>query len=61
VPAGRKLPVVINIHGGPEAQARPVFNPTIQFLLDELGVAVLVPNVRGSAGYGKTYLTSTTA
>lgn len=56
VPADRKLPVVINIHGGPEAQALPVFSPAIQFMLDELQVAVLVPNVRGSAGYGKTYL-----
>jgi dipeptidyl aminopeptidase/acylaminoacyl peptidase len=57
VPAGRRLPVVINIHGGPEAQARPTFNPTAQFLANELGVAVLVPNVRGSSGYGKTWLT----
>ena len=56
VPAGTKLPVVINIHGGPEAQALPTFNPTAQFLANELGVAMLVPNVRGSAGYGKTYL-----
>jgi dipeptidyl aminopeptidase/acylaminoacyl peptidase len=54
--AGGKYPVVINIHGGPEGQAQPGFNPTTQFLLDELGVAVLVPNVRGSSGYGKTYL-----
>jgi dipeptidyl aminopeptidase/acylaminoacyl peptidase len=50
------FPVVINIHGGPEAQALPVFNPAIQFMLDELKVAVLVPNVRGSSGYGKDYL-----
>jgi dipeptidyl aminopeptidase/acylaminoacyl peptidase len=57
VPAGTKLPVVINIHGGPEAQALPSFNPTAQFLANELGVAMLVPNVRGSAGYGKTWLT----
>ncbi|MFD0740313.1 S9 family peptidase [Lysobacter koreensis] len=56
VPAGRKLPVVINIHGGPEAQSLPTFNPTAQFLANELGVAMLVPNVRGSSGYGKTYL-----
>ncbi|MCF7222131.1 alpha/beta fold hydrolase [Lysobacter sp. TLK-CK17T] len=55
-PPGRKLPVVIQIHGGPESQARPGFSPTAQFLVNELGVAVLVPNVRGSAGYGKTYL-----
>jgi dipeptidyl aminopeptidase/acylaminoacyl peptidase len=50
------FPVVVNIHGGPEAQALPVFNPSIQFMLEELKVAVLVPNVRGSAGYGKGYL-----
>ncbi|MBB1087201.1 S9 family peptidase [Lysobacter sp. SG-8] len=56
IPAGTKLPVVVQIHGGPESQARPVFSPTTQFLVNELGMAVLVPNVRGSAGYGKTYL-----
>lgn len=56
VPAGKKLPVVIQIHGGPEAQAFPAFSPSIQYLVNELGMAVLVPNVRGSAGYGKTYL-----
>lgn len=55
-PAGGRFPVVISIHGGPEAQAQPGFNPQIQFLANELGVAVLVPNVRGSSGYGKTYL-----
>jgi dipeptidyl aminopeptidase/acylaminoacyl peptidase len=54
-PAG-KLPVVINIHGGPEGQSQPTFNPNAQFLANELGVAMLVPNVRGSTGYGKTYL-----
>ena len=53
---GRKLPVVINIHGGPEGQARPVFSAETQFLANELGIAVLVPNVRGSSGYGKTWL-----
>ena len=51
-----KYPVVINIHGGPEGQASPSFNPTAQFMANELGVAMLVPNVRGSSGYGKTYL-----
>ena len=56
VPAGRKLPVVINIHGGPEGQSLPTFNPTAQFMANEMGVAMLVPNVRGSTGYGKTYL-----
>jgi dipeptidyl aminopeptidase/acylaminoacyl peptidase len=50
------FPVVINIHGGPEAQSQPVFSPQVQYLVRELGVAVLVPNVRGSSGYGKDYL-----
>lgn len=54
--AGGKLPVIISIHGGPEGQSLPTFNPNYQFLANELGVAVLVPNVRGSSGYGKTYL-----
>ncbi|MBX9401413.1 alpha/beta fold hydrolase [Lysobacter sp. BMK333-48F3] len=56
VPAGKKLPVVVQIHGGPEAQSLPSFSATAQFLANELGAAVLVPNVRGSAGYGRTYL-----
>src|SRR5690606_5893761 len=51
-----KYPVVINIHGGPEGQSTPSFNPTAQFMANELGVAMLVPNVRGSSGYGKTWL-----
>ena len=50
------FPSVVVIHGGPEAQARPVFSADVQFLVNQLGVAVLVPNVRGSSGYGKTYL-----
>jgi len=49
-------PVVINIHGGPESQARPGFSAVAQLLVNEAGVAVLVPNVRGSDGYGKSYL-----
>jgi dipeptidyl aminopeptidase/acylaminoacyl peptidase len=52
----KKAPVLINIHGGPESQAQPFFSGTTQFYLNELGVAVIYPNVRGSAGYGKTYL-----
>jgi dipeptidyl aminopeptidase/acylaminoacyl peptidase len=56
IPPGRRVPVVINIHGGPEAQAFPTFNPTAQFLVNELGIALLVPNVRGSSGYGRSYL-----
>jgi dipeptidyl aminopeptidase/acylaminoacyl peptidase len=53
--ASGKLPVIIDVHGGPEAQARPAFNPIVQFFLAS-GYAVLVPNVRGSFGYGNTYL-----
>jgi len=49
-------PVVISIHGGPEGQSRPGFSSTYQMWLDKLGVAVILPNVRGSNGYGKTYL-----
>lgn len=55
-PGDGPFPVVINIHGGPEAQALPAFNPLTQYLLRELEIAVLFPNVRGSAGYGKSYL-----
>ncbi len=51
-----KHPVVIYIHGGPEAQERPGFTTTYQFWINELGMAVLAPNVRGSSGYGTTYL-----
>lgn len=54
--ADRPVPVLINIHGGPESQYRPSFSGITQFYLNELGIAVLAPNVRGSAGYGKTYL-----
>jgi dipeptidyl aminopeptidase/acylaminoacyl peptidase len=56
-PAGPgPFPVVIYIHGGPESQFRPTFSATFQFLLHDLGVAVIAPNVRGSDGYGKSYL-----
>src|SRR5205823_4776322 len=50
----RGLPVVIYVHGGPESQARPIFNPVIQYLVAS-GYAVFVPNVRGSTGYGYEY------
>ena len=55
-PAGGKVPVLISIHGGPESQSVPSFNPLTEFYVRELGIAVLVPNVRGSSGYGKSYL-----
>jgi dipeptidyl aminopeptidase/acylaminoacyl peptidase len=48
-------PVVISIHGGPEGQSRPFFNPVNEYLVSELGIAVLLPNVRGSTGYGRAY------
>jgi len=54
--AAGKLPVIINIHGGPEGQSMTWFDPTTQLWVNELGAAVLVPNVRGSSGYGKSYL-----
>ena len=50
-------PVIVSIHGGPEGQARPTFSATTQYYVNELGVAVIYPNVRGSRGYGKTWLT----
>jgi dipeptidyl aminopeptidase/acylaminoacyl peptidase len=51
-----KRPVVIDIHGGPEGQARPRFLGRNNYLMNELGVAMLFPNVRGSSGYGKSFL-----
>jgi dipeptidyl aminopeptidase/acylaminoacyl peptidase len=50
------FPVVVSIHGGPEGQSRPRFSSTYQMWLQKLGVAIVIPNVRGSAGYGKSYL-----
>ena len=52
---GRR-PVIVNIHGGPEGQSRPGFLGRSNYFLNELGVAILFPNVRGSTGYGKTFL-----
>ncbi|MCW8109107.1 S9 family peptidase [Alteromonas ponticola] len=49
-------PVIISIHGGPEGQSRPAFASTYQLWMDTLGAAVVVPNVRGSSGYGKEYI-----
>ncbi len=49
-------PVLISIHGGPEEQYRPGYEAFFQFLVNELGYAVIAPNVRGSSGYGKTFL-----
>ncbi|GMV95643.1 MAG: peptidase [Phycisphaerae bacterium] len=51
---GGRRPVLVQIHGGPESQARPTFLGRSNYFLNELGVAVIYPNVRGSTGYGKT-------
>jgi dipeptidyl aminopeptidase/acylaminoacyl peptidase len=53
---GGPHPVIVQIHGGPEGQSRPGFSSSIQAWVRTLGAAVIVPNVRGSSGYGKTYL-----
>lgn len=57
-PAQQKKPhpVLIYIHGGPESQYRPAFSSIFQYYLNELGIAVIAPNVRGSTGYGKSFL-----
>lgn len=51
-----KRPVIIDIHGGPEDEARPWFQGRNSYFVNELGVAVIQPNVRGSTGFGKTFL-----
>ena len=48
-------PVIVDIHGGPEGQSRPGFIGRNNYLVQELGVAILYPNVRGSLGFGKTF------
>ena len=53
--AGRR-PVLIQIHGGPEGQARPGFIGRWNYYVDQLGIAVIEPNVRGSTGYGRTFV-----
>ena len=52
-----KRPVIIDIHGGPEGQSRPWFQAENNYFVNELGTAVIQPNVRGSTGYGKTFVT----
>ena len=51
-----KRPLLVNFHGGPEGQSSVRFMGRYNYFLNELGVAVLLPNVRGSSGYGKTFL-----
>ncbi|MDX2220546.1 MAG: S9 family peptidase [Burkholderiales bacterium] len=58
-PAGKfpgKRPVLVSIHGGPEAQARPGFQARNNYFLNEMGISLIYPNVRGSDGYGKSFL-----
>jgi dipeptidyl aminopeptidase/acylaminoacyl peptidase len=49
-------PLIVSIHGGPESQSRPGFLGRNNYLLNELGVAIFYPNVRGSTGYGKRFV-----
>lgn len=49
-------PVLISIHGGPEAQARPGFMGRRNYFVNVMGITLIEPNVRGSTGYGKTYV-----
>jgi dipeptidyl aminopeptidase/acylaminoacyl peptidase len=51
-----KRPVIISLHGGPPTQTRPGFGGRNNYFLNELGIALIYPNYRGSSGYGKTYL-----
>jgi dipeptidyl aminopeptidase/acylaminoacyl peptidase len=50
-----KRPVLVVIHGGPEGQSQPIFLGRGNYFLNELGIALIYPNVRGSTGYGKTF------
>ncbi len=51
-----KRPLIVDIHGGPEGQTRPIFLGRTNYLINELGLAVFYPNVRGSTGYGKRFV-----
>lgn len=51
-----KRPLIVNIHGGPESQSTPSFRGRSNYLLNELGVAIFYPNVRGSTGFGKRFV-----
>jgi dipeptidyl aminopeptidase/acylaminoacyl peptidase len=51
-----KRPMIMSVHGGPEGQSRPGFQGRSNYLLNELGIAIFYPNVRGSTGYGKTFV-----
>lgn len=51
-----KRPLIVNIHGGPEGQSLPGFQGRNNYLINELGIAIFYPNVRGSTGYGKRFV-----
>lgn len=51
-----KRPLIVNIHGGPEGQTTPGFKGRANYLINELGIAVFYPNVRGSSGFGKRFV-----
>ena len=51
-----KRPLIMSVHGGPEGQSRPGFMGRNNYLLNELGIALFYPNVRGSTGYGKKFV-----
>jgi dipeptidyl aminopeptidase/acylaminoacyl peptidase len=51
-----KRPLIMSVHGGPEGQSRPGFQGRSNYLLNELGIAIFYPNVRGSTGYGKNFV-----
>ncbi|WP_426162883.1 prolyl oligopeptidase family serine peptidase [Sandarakinorhabdus sp. DWP1-3-1] len=51
-----KRPLIVDIHGGPEGQSRPDYAGRDNYLINELGLAVFTPNVRGSTGYGKRFV-----
>ncbi len=55
-PGDGPFPVIIYLHGGPENQFQPSFNSAFQLWIDQLGVAVIAPNIRGSLGYGSNYI-----
>jgi len=58
LPPGKgPFPVIIHAHGGPENQFRPRFNSNFQMWIDQLGAAVVAPNIRGSLGYGAKFIT----
>ncbi len=51
-----KRPVLINIHGGPEGQSMASFLGSSNYYTNEMGIAIIYPNVRGSSGFGKTFI-----